>query len=118
MWSGITIPTGYVLCNGKNGTPNLLDKFVIGSGGKYKIGDSGGNEKIKLNINQLPPHNHNFSAKRICKSGDDDSVYVIPGGSDDKYYSGAKMYSTNVVGNGNDIDIRPPFYAIAYIMKI
>ena len=46
MWSGIIIPKGYALCDGENGTPNLLDKFVIGSGGKYKLGDSGGNEKI------------------------------------------------------------------------
>ena len=32
MWSGAAsaIPSGFVLCNGKNGTPNLLDKFVVG----------------------------------------------------------------------------------------
>ena len=32
MWSGASsaIPSGFVLCNGKNGTPNLLDKFVVG----------------------------------------------------------------------------------------
>ncbi len=33
MWSGTiaTIPTGWALCDGNNGTPNLLDKFVIGA---------------------------------------------------------------------------------------
>lgn len=32
MWSGaaIDIPSGFVLCNGNNNTPNLLDKFVVG----------------------------------------------------------------------------------------
>ena len=32
MWSGAAsdIPSGFVLCNGKNNTPNLLDKFVVG----------------------------------------------------------------------------------------
>ena len=60
MWSGTNIPSGYALCDGKNGTPNLVNKFIIGSGGNYKIGETGGNEKIKLSVNQLPPHNHNF----------------------------------------------------------
>lgn len=60
MWSGTNIPSGYALCDGKNGTPNLVNKFIIGSGGNYKIVETGGNEKIKLSVNQLPPHNHNF----------------------------------------------------------
>ena len=32
MWSGAAsdIPSGFVLCNGNNNTPNLLDKFVVG----------------------------------------------------------------------------------------
>ena len=118
MWSGTNIPSGYALCDGKNGTPNLVNKFIIGSGGNYKIGETGGNEKIKLSVNQLPPHNHNFSAKYIRKSGNDDSVYVIPAGCDDWNYSGSKIYTTNTVGNGDYIDIKPPFYALAYIMKL
>ena len=95
-----------------------MDKFIIGSGRNYRIGNTGGNEKIRLNVNQLPPHNHNFSAKYIQKSGRDHSVYVIPGGNDDWNYSGSKVCQTNTVGAGNEIDIRPPFYALAYIMKI
>jgi hypothetical protein len=33
MWSGTiaTIPTGWVLCNGSNSTPDLRNKFVIGA---------------------------------------------------------------------------------------
>ena len=32
MWSGAAsdVPSGFVLCNGNNNTPNLLDKFVVG----------------------------------------------------------------------------------------
>ena len=48
MWSGNKVPDGYALCDGKNGTPNLVNKFIIGSGGNYSIGNSGGNEKIKI----------------------------------------------------------------------
>ena len=44
MWSGsiASIPTGYVICNGSNGTPDLRDRFVVGSGTTYSVGDTGG----------------------------------------------------------------------------
>jgi len=33
MWSGTiaTIPTGWYLCDGNNGTPNLVDRFIVGA---------------------------------------------------------------------------------------
>jgi len=36
------IPTGWNLCDGTNGTPDLRDSFIIGAGSTYAIGDSGG----------------------------------------------------------------------------
>jgi len=44
MWSGSigAIPTGYYLCNGSNGTPDLRDRFVVGSGSTYAVGNTGG----------------------------------------------------------------------------
>ena len=44
VWSGAVtdIPTGYVLCNGTNGTPNLQDSFVVGSGNTYSVNATGG----------------------------------------------------------------------------
>jgi hypothetical protein len=44
MWSGSigSIPAGYNLCNGQNGTPNLQDSFVVGSGNTYAVGNTGG----------------------------------------------------------------------------
>jgi hypothetical protein len=44
MWSGAAtaIPTGYALCNGNNGTPNLLDSFVVGAGNSYAVNAKGG----------------------------------------------------------------------------
>jgi len=40
MWSGsiASIPSGYVLCNGSGGTPDLRDKFVVGAGNSYVVG--------------------------------------------------------------------------------
>ena len=44
LWSGSigSIPSGYYLCNGQNGTPNLTDSFIVGSGHNYAVGDNGG----------------------------------------------------------------------------
>ena len=38
MWSGTAadIPTGWALCDGTNGTPNLTDRFVLGAGKAYR----------------------------------------------------------------------------------
>jgi len=43
-WSGSigSIPSGYVLCNGSNGTPDLRDRFLVGSGTSYSVGSTGG----------------------------------------------------------------------------
>ena len=46
MWSGSvgTIPTGWSLCDGTNGTPNLRNRFIIGAGDTYSTNDIGGNK--------------------------------------------------------------------------
>jgi hypothetical protein len=44
VWSGAitSVPNGYVLCNGQNGTPNLQDSFVVGSGNTFAVNAVGG----------------------------------------------------------------------------
>ena len=44
LWSGSTsnIPSGFVLCNGSNSTPDLRDRFVVGAGSTYSVGNTGG----------------------------------------------------------------------------
>lgn len=44
MWSGsvATIPDGFSLCDGANGTPDLRNRFVIGAGNTYAVGATGG----------------------------------------------------------------------------
>ena len=44
MWSGSaeTIPTGWALCDGTNGTPDLTDRFILGAGKRDTPGATGG----------------------------------------------------------------------------
>lgn len=44
FWSGsiLSIPEGWALCDGTNGTPDLQDRFVVGAGSTYAVDDVGG----------------------------------------------------------------------------
>jgi hypothetical protein len=63
LWSGNTgnIPSGFVLCDGNNGTPNLTDRFVVGAGAAYSPGATGGNNSQTLSLNQIPSHSHTIN---------------------------------------------------------
>tara|TARA_B110000908_G_scaffold169573_1_gene226993 strand:- start:79 stop:1605 length:1527 start_codon:yes stop_codon:yes gene_type:complete len=62
MWSGQTsaIPTGWLLCDGNNGTPNLTDKFVMGAGASNETTTGGANTRT-LSTANIPSHDHSFS---------------------------------------------------------
>lgn len=55
-----TMPSGWLLCDGTNGTPNLQGKFIVGAGSSYKVGDTGGSDAVKLSLDQIPSHDHSF----------------------------------------------------------
>ena len=64
LWYGSSsnTPVGWAICDGNNGTPNLLGRFVVGSGNNgetnYIAGSSGGNDTYTLDISHIPSHNH------------------------------------------------------------
>ncbi|WP_175835940.1 hypothetical protein [Burkholderia multivorans] len=51
----------WVLCNGQNGTPNLMDKFVIGAGNAYAPGSTGGAVSYTLSTANMPIHSHGIN---------------------------------------------------------
>ena len=73
MWPTATPPTNHLLCNGQAvpagsdydqlraivgaNVPNLVDKFVLGSGVKA-VNATGGAATVALTVAQLPAHNH------------------------------------------------------------
>ena len=63
LWSGSvgTIPSGWGLCDGTDGTPDLTDRFVVGAGGTYTPGDTGGADTVTLALSEIPAHVHSIS---------------------------------------------------------
>lgn len=116
MWSGAVseIPNGWVLCDGNNGTPCLLDRFVVGAGSTYNVGDTGGEATHKLTVLELPGHVH--SLNMIDKEDTLAPVKNILGTKGNSYGSNNAM--TGVQGNNNPHNNMPPYYALCYIMKI
>ena len=108
LWSGATnnIPSGWALCNGANGTPNLRNRFVVGAGDTYNPADTGGFTNIPVishshnttqnshrhNISD-PGHNHNTNV------GGHKHTTIGHGNEDD---GGSRLTGSNNGGSSNN----------------
>lgn len=104
LWYGSvgSIPTGYALCDGNNGTPDLRAKFIVAAGSTYNPGDVGGNVS----------HTHTFTANshfHLLTAG-----YVIKSGINFASNT-TSVAATGTTNSGNNL---PPFHALCYIMRI
>ena len=97
MWSGSidNIPSGWVLCNGSNGTPDLRNRFIIGAGTLYSVGSVGGSTN----------HNHGGT------TGSSGSMIVYVAGT--TQHAAPANHSHSITADSS----LPPFYALCYIMK-
>ena len=106
------IPSGWAICDGKNGTPNLIDRFILAS---TYCGGTGGNSQITLSVSQLPPHRHRLKKCWYGKSDNADDRQVVRW---DDSVSTNDQILTEETGFGLPINIMPPYYRLIYIMKI
>ena len=104
IWSGAenAIPSGWVLCNGSNGTPDLRDRFVVGAGtgSSYSVGNEGGANTVSLTEAQLAQHDHgsgNYNTNNVNNHTHGDGNYNTNNVNDHTHGDG--NYNTNNSGN-------------------
>ena len=116
MWSGSisSIPSDWVLCNGSQNTPDLRNRFVVGAGSggaNYPVGDTGGADTVTLTTAQIPSHSHTIDKYPT-------NNYDSTGGNTALDRSGRFDGQTELTGGGQSHENRPPYYALAYIMRV
>jgi hypothetical protein len=143
MWYGTSdnIPTGWHICNGEVGTRDLRDKFVLGAGNTYEVGDQSTNlftatgtitiDAHIVTANESASHQHPFSD--YYRPGVQKSYYDVYGNamsSQQTSYSGTTSSSTGggsghehstaegTLMTGTAVNNRPFYYALIYIQKI
>jgi hypothetical protein len=126
IWSGSTgsIPSGWTLCNGSNGTPDLRNSFIIGAGSTYAVGATGGTtDSIVVSHTHTITDPGHIHAIRVSPNGSTSGAYVSDGsgvspatgtGAIISATTGITNQSTGVSGTNANL---PPYYALAYIMK-
>ena len=116
LWSGAAnaIPTGFVLCDGNNNTPNLSGRFVVGydaSNNDYDVNYTRRSESVTLTVNQIPAHTHTYIDQYVAI---DNGYRPWPASNND---CAARNINSGSTGGGQSHENRPPYYALCYIMK-
>jgi hypothetical protein len=123
LWSGSigSIPAGYVLCNGSNGTPDLRDRFVVGAGSTYAVNATGGSADavVVSHTHSITDAGHSHIVSLPTATIPTNSNQSPGPGSGGNQSSSTEVtgISINTAGvSGTNANL-PPYYALCYIMK-
>ena len=134
IWSGSTgsIPSGWLICDGTNGTPDLRNSFVLGAGNTYAVGATGGSaDAIVVSHTHTatststvadPGHFHNMSTSgsgsigNLNPIGSSASSTSITGTATTGITVATSTTNTSTGTSGTNANL-PPYYALAFIMK-
>ena len=117
-------PTGWAVCDGTNGTPDLRNRFVVGAGDTYNIEDEGGAATHTLTTAEMPTHKHDVSASSAVVNAYSSSpqttwrVAATQDASTRMSHSHTITVTESNKGSGDAHNNLPPYYALAYIMFI
>lgn len=121
MWCGNAsdVPSGWAICNGQNGTPDLRNRLVVGVGSR-SLGTTGGEETHTLTVSEMPSHQH------IVPYGESTAAATFNWGSygnNNLQGSNATDYDnmwpyTSPTGGSQAHNNMPPYMALYYIMKL
>ena len=135
LWSGsiASVPSGWALCNGSNGTPDLRNRFVVGAGSTYAVDATGGSaDAIVVSHTHTatstvtdPGHLHVYRTgvgENTVVSGAPANAATGPTYqtiNTDTNTTGITVATTNAsTGSSGTNANLPPYYALAYIMKL
>lgn len=145
MWFGAvgSIPAGWRLCNGANGTPDLRNRFVIGAGDTYDQNSVGGSLAAfntgdggdhahggttgdhTLTIDQIPSHTHDMNARNFVDELDfgGGATYLLDGGTRTTTAAGGgQAHNHPIAASGNHnhtvTPVLPPYRGLYYIMFV
>jgi len=128
MWSGSigSIPSGWTLCNGTNGTPDLRNRFVVGAGSTYSVDATGGSANAIVvshtHTNSVTDPGHTHTARAEAQVGSNFSIAqvgtstVTTGTFINSATTGISVTIDSAGTSGTNANL-PPYYALCYIMK-
>jgi len=132
--AGVVIPPAtWALCDGTtvNGiqTPDLRSRFILGAGkgglaepngialSNRVQGTSGGFETVKLDVTEIPPHAHGYTRRTAGATAAHGSSYTVARADWESTQSTGIACGT-ADGQTARHENMPPFYVLAYIMKL